>query len=176
MVLIVRLKKNPMTKTVKKWLEIAEQKLAQNSSEHLLKTSMDLNSSLTMSGEIRNIFQNHYANTSTGEVGLQDLIIKILTTKNCINPSGIENGELRNIGIAQSLTTEEISKQVKILFTAGSTRYPANGSINTYLGTHMLKKGIVKKIQLLGHEDRTRTSPRPRCKWYLSREYINNLL
>ena len=138
-----------------------------------MQAARDLNGTLTQSGAIRNVFFAHYADMSTGESGIADLICLILREHDAIFPKGVESTELRPIAVAGSMFTSEILAEVQARFTAGSTRYPLE-TVKHYLST-TLREGkaqagpvaIVGKIQLQGCEDSNRTCRRPRCKYYL---------
>ena len=144
-------------------------------SQDTLSNMQDINGTLTV-GSISPVFQTHFVNLRTGEVGIADLICKILRENDSVFPAGSADSELRPIAIAGSMFTCEILAKVQELFTAGSTRY-AQPSVKAYLSAWLQgnEKQVnrnahparIGKIQLKGIEDQPRPCNRPRCKWYL---------
>lgn len=141
-------------------------KAARKMADMIFANQKDINCVLTDAGNVKPIFMSHFNDIKTGENGLKDLICKILRNRMAEFPSGIANTRLRSIVVNASMFTSEILESVQIEFTKGSTRYPL-ASVATYLSHWMFKAGIVGKIKLTSEEDNTRTSPKPRCKWYL---------
>lgn len=139
----------------------------------ILTEQIEINSAL--SPAINPIFQGHYFNLDNNLNGIKGLIIQILVENNCIfDLKNANDDTFRDYIINHSLYTFEIVQKIKELFSQDSTRYPQN-SIEMNLSVHMLKEQSIGKIQLAGFEDVSRTSPRPRCKWFLSMAYFNNL-
>lgn len=134
-------------------------------SREILANSQDINNVLTTAGE-KPVFHTHYVNLDANESGIADLITRILLENEAVFPANVGETELRQIAIAGSMFTDEILAKVQEYFSAGSTRYPLQ-TVKNYLSTYMPKAGKVGKVQLKGHEDKTRACPKPRCKWFL---------
>ncbi len=153
----------------------AEKAMAIELSQDTLSNMQDINGTLTV-GSISAIFQAHFADMRTGEVGIADLICKILKDNESIFPAGSADSELRPVAISGSMFTCEILAKVQELFTAGSTRY-GEKSVKAYLSAWLqgnekmsnrnAHPARIGKIQLKGIEDQPRPCNRPRCKWYL---------
>jgi hypothetical protein len=133
----------------------------------VIKQNMrDENQYMTVSGNVRNIFQNHIVDMVTGENGCMAMICRILKERGAEFPSGIETTELRQIALSASMTAVELKEEIDRRFSAGSTRHPLS-SIQAFLGVHLYKKqGKVGKIKMTSHEDRN-CKTRPAVKWYL---------
>ena len=147
----------------------SEQLAALGMSDEILANSQTLNSFLTSSGQVKAVFHTHYVNMEKNLCGIEDLICSILTENDSYFKKNIEATGDRHLAIIGSMFTSDIVKEVQNKFTAGSVRYPAQ-TIKASLSVFMFKKGKIGKIELSGLEDKTRTSCKPRCKWYLIKD------
>ena len=159
--------------------ENEEKAFAVAASDETIEACQAVNNTLTIA-EVRPNFQAHYANAQLGVYGIMDLVRDILREAQAEFPRGIEATELRKIAVAASMFTSEILAEVQARFSAGSTRYQVQSvknCLSTYGGNAIYKKGplagkligdgSIAKIWLSNEEDQPRTSPKPRCKWYL---------
>jgi hypothetical protein len=107
-------------------------------------------------------FRAHYVKGNVN--GIEQLITKILTKHNAVNPAGIESSNMRNIGIAQSMFASEVIAAVRKEF--GYDRYP-DATIYQYLSVNMVKNESIARIKLTNNEDSSRECCKPRTKFYL---------
>jgi hypothetical protein len=125
----------------------------------------DANTFYTESGNVAPIFQNHWIETTTGKNGIANLIIKILTDNGSVFKKDIDSPEDKKIAIDGGMFTSQILAKVKLMFTAGTSRYPES-TVRTYLSVHMKHGKELGKIQLSKFEDTGRKGGKPRIIWY----------
>jgi len=114
--------------------------------------SIALNSALN-SEQVPLEFRAHYVNVTENVMGIEQLIAQILKTNGATNVAG-------------AMFFSEIEASVRKSF--GANRYP-KASLYTYLIQRM---PYVSSVQLSGVEDKGRTSPRPRKKFYLAEQVL----
>jgi len=130
----------------------------------VLDTEKDLLSVLKSAKANTFKFGPHYTDTANDTNGIGELITSILKAFGCVHEMGIETTEKRAKAIGKSMFKSEIDREVRKAFVEAGKRYP-EGSTRVYLSNH--KAGhVYGTIQLKGHEDTARTSPKPRAKYY----------
>jgi len=130
----------------------------------IIDTSKDL-LSVEIAADVNTYkFGPHYVDTANDIAGIGELLESILKAFGCVHEMGIENTEKRAKAIGKSMFMSELDREVRRAFAEAGKRYPQN-SLRVYLSNH--KAGFVfGSIQLKGEEDTSRTSPKPRAKYY----------
>jgi hypothetical protein len=141
-----------------------EKAAAVNMSPEVLETMRAINNTLTVA-EVSPYYQAHYSNAQIDVHGIMALVRDILRAAQAELPRGIENTELRQIGIASALFTSEILAEVENRFAAGGLRYKIQ-AVKNCLSTYGNHDGTIGKIKLTNTEDHPRKCAKPRCKWY----------
>jgi hypothetical protein len=136
-------------------------------SREALQACRSLNKKLTATQQVPPSSLTTYVNLATGGVGMKGLIRDILKGNGSVWLSVISSPAERTDAIAASMYTEDIHDQVRIRFTAQTTRYPAQSVSNCLV--EMRKDRDIGKIELTTEEDPFRRCKRPRCKWYWAR-------
>jgi hypothetical protein len=138
-------------------------------SKSVLENSKTVNQLLTLAN-IKPVFQNHVIiidkrNRDNDICGIEALIENILATHGASFPLGVELTEYRPMAIKASLFASQIFDITQAMFSAGTSRYPAN-TVKMYLSRFAKHIG---KIQLTKNEDFSRTCCKPRTKYYLAK-------
>jgi hypothetical protein len=141
---------------------------AQQFAREVVDTSIDLNN-ITKSGGVNTfVFGCHYIDLKTGACGIKQLLHAILASRGYSHPQGAEKTALRPIVIAGSMFYSDLENEVRRAFCVAGIRYPKN-TLRVYLANSKNEKdNKIQSIQLLGTEDATRTSPKPRAKYFLA--------
>lgn len=128
----------------------------------ILETSQALNATFAVR-QVDLCYRTHYANTRTGDCGIEDLICRILSDAGAVFPADIAETEYRALAISASLFVKEIEEKVRQHF--GDNRYPPS-TIAAYCSTLSKRIG---KIKLINPEDAGRPSEacKPRRKYFL---------
>ena len=135
----------------------------------VVENCMAINNTLAETKKVTGFYGTHYANAELDVCGIVALVQDILRENDAVFSRGIENTELRNIGIAASMFTSDIIEAVKTRFASGGMRYKAQ-AVKNVLSTY--GKDSIAKIQLTNNEDKPRPCSRPRAKWYLIQQKV----
>ena len=139
----------------------------------IVEQSVELNQ-LFEQGEIPFAFRTHYVDAENEVYGIGQMIKVILDTFGASNPVADyykqddehpEDHPMRAIVIGNSVFADDVEAMVRATFCAESERYTSQ-TIRNYLASEKKMPGL-GRIQLTGEEDKDRTSPKPRAKYYL---------
>jgi hypothetical protein len=130
----------------------------------VVENSMAINNTLAETKKVTGFYGTHYANAELDICGIVALVKDILRENEAVFSRGIENTELRAIGIAASMFTSDIVQAVNTRFASGGMRYKPQ-AVKNVLSTY--GKLEIAKIQLTNAEDKPRPCSKPRAKWYL---------
>ena len=140
---------------------------AKKMQRELLANATDSNNVLTTAENIAPMFLAPYFNMTSGECGIELLIVSILRDNGSTFPSNIASTEFRQVGINGSMYASEIISEVQNRFAAGSTGYPYS-TVYAYLcNKENKKKSGILAIKLTNSEDKPRPCPKPRQKYFL---------
>ena len=135
----------------------------------VVENCMAINNTLAETKKVTGFYGTHYANAELDVCGIVALVQDILRENDAVFSRGIENTELRNIGIAASMFTSDIIAKVQERFASAGMRYKAQ-AVKNVLSTY--GKDSIAKIQLTNNEDKPRPCSRPRAKWYLIQQKV----
>ena len=135
----------------------------------VVENCMAINNTLAETKKVTGFYGTHYANAELDVCGIVALVQDILRENDAVFSRGIENTELRNIGIAASMFTSDIIAKVQERFASAGMRYKAQ-AVKNVLSTY--GKDSIAKIQLTNNEDKPRPCSKPRAKWYLIQQKV----
>ena len=150
----------------------------------VVENCMAINNTLAETKKVTGFYGTHYANAELDVYGIVALVQDILRENDAVFSRGIENTELRNIGIAASMFTSDIIAKVQERFASAGLRYDEQavknvlstygreGKTKTKNGKAVVSTGHIAKIQLTNNEDKPRPCSKPRAKWYLIQQKV----